>query len=149
MPELQLVFDECKGFSYDLQLVIDKCWQRRSSSATPELSIWKRKPVGARRGALARAHVSVRCVDTFRAVAAFFEFLSPPSSAPHEHMQHTTEADGTRSFLRINTSSSTNSRPPGTTRSTWQTNAWRSRRSLAGLLTKPELYQKVSLTRRC
>jgi len=58
MPELQLVFNECKGFSYDLQLVIDKCWQRRSSSATPELSIWKRKPVGARRGALVRAHVS-------------------------------------------------------------------------------------------
>ena len=99
MPELQLVFNECKGFSYDLQLVIDKCWQRRSSSATPELSIWKRKPVGARRGALVRAHVSVRCVDTFRAVAAFFEFLSPPSSAPHEHMQHTTEADASGQAL--------------------------------------------------
>jgi len=99
MPELQLVFNECKGFSYDMQLVIDKCWQRRSSSATPELSIWKRKPVGARRGALVRAHVSVRCVDTFRAVTAFFEFLSPPSSAPHKHMQHTTEDDASGQAL--------------------------------------------------
>ena len=72
-----------------------------------------------------------------------------PSQTHATHDRGRRIRTSTRSFLRISTSSSTNSRPPGTTRSTWQTGAWRSRRSPAGLLTKPELYQKVSLTRRC